>query len=605
MSINVNRSNQSFIEWDQSESIQEKPAEQPAQIEQIEQTKPIEQIEQTKQKIDSPQRINRSVSWGSLSRSLAGTRESIGSIGSIESPLDLEQLRRVAMEFTESQQNADAILATSEGRAQFEEIRKRILLDQEEEIFGPQGQFPGWEAKQRLIFLEPGRVEAIRMAGDGDIIRQLPGTKLSHLITDLAGSEDTEAAARSQQAREQLSDLSMRLVQNQQSADQILSTEDGAISVDALRYMVMNRQEELVLGSMSSAFGWEAKMRLIFFKPREVERIRMLNDQVAIDEFDQVKLTRALNEGGQIVSLPRPSQSNRSQLFEEFMDLIFSTPGKKVGIYGTKVRDGRGIDDLRRNQFPQEYTQREDGSFELKSAALAAHPLGGQFDPYQFLPNIAFHNSEDAFPIDPSFDGDGWPDNNAINYAHGSIGGKQPLNSAVNVFEKDGYYVVQYGFYYADNKGGDYHKHDWNTTSVYLKYNQATGNFEPQYLYNSWHFGGVMTRWSDLKLDSQGRPTVLIGLGTHAARPLGRGQSLPSDYANGLTLRGSDGQAVETSTNRSTGERLSFFTTQSNVGNATFFDSNGTTVERTRAGIYYWWQDHRRNPYPPKLFGMQ
>jgi hypothetical protein len=382
----------------------------------------------------------------------------------------------------------------------------------------------------------------------------------------------------------------MEFTDSQQKADAILATPEGQAQVEEIKRRILQHDEESVLGPQSSAFGWEAKRRLIFFKPHEVERIRMLNDQVAIDEYDEIKRTRALMDGGRLVSYPRPSSSDRTQILGEFLDLIFSTPGKKVGIYGTTVRDGRGIDDLRQQQFPSEYTRREDGSMELKSAPFASHPQGGTFDPYQFLPNIVFQNGEDSFPIDPVFDGDAWPDNNALNYAHGAVGGSQPLKAAVNFYQKDGYIVAQYGFYYADNKGGDYHKHDWNTTSVYLKYNQNTGNLEPQYLYNSWHFGGVMTRWSDLKMDGQGRPTVMVGLGTHSARPLGRWQSLPSEYSQGLNLRQ---------------EPLTFFTTQDNISNAEYFDSSAGSLESTRAGIYYWWQDHRRNPYPPRLFGLQ
>src|SRR5262249_49609322 len=157
-----------------------------------------------------------------------------------------------------------------------------------------------------------------------------------------------------------------------------------------------------------------------------------------------------------------------------------------------------------------------DGSSQLQSAPFASNPTGAKFDPYQFMPNFVYSNGEDSLPVDPVFDGDAWPDNNALNYAHGTIGGEQPLKAAVNVYQKDGYYVVQYGFYYPDNKGGDYHNHDWHTTAVYLKYNDQTGNFEPKYLYNSWHFGGVMTKWSDLQLDAQGHPTVMVGLGTHS-----------------------------------------------------------------------------------------
>jgi hypothetical protein len=404
---------------------------------------------------------------------------------------------------------------------------------------------------------------------------------------------------------ERLRAVAFEFVESQEAANRILSSPDGARAVETIRQLIMSRQEETVFGTMNEVTGWEAKRRLIFFKPYEVERIRMLNDQVALDEFDEVKRARALSEGSQIVSSVRPSVSDRSQIVSEFLDLIFGTRGKKVGIYGTTVRDGRGIDDLRRNQFPGEYTTREDGSLELKSAQFASHHRGAQFDPYQFLPNIAFQNGEDALPVDPSFDGDAWPDNNAFNYAHGAIGGNQPLKAAVNVYEKDGYHVVQYGFYYADNKGGDYHKHDWHTTSVYLKFNNATGNYEPQYLYNSWHFGGVMTKWSDLNLDIAGRPTVMIGLGTHSARPLSRGQYLPDEYLQGLILRGSDGMAFDTATGQSRGERLSFFTTQNNIDRATYFDPSAGRAESTRAGIYYWWQDHRRNPYPPRLFGLQ
>src|SRR5205085_2074387 len=100
------------------------------------------------------------------------------------------------------------------------------------------------------------------------------------------------------------------------------------------------------------------------------------------------------------------------------------------------------------------------------------------------------------------------------------------------------------------------------------------GRYEPQFLYNSWHFGGVMTRWSDLQLDGQGRPTVLVGLGSHSARALAPGENLPSGFNNGVTLRGGDGEAIATGSGQDLGQQLGFFTTQAGVANAQRFDTS-------------------------------
>ncbi len=520
------------------------------------------------------------------------------------SPLSTENLKAAIAKLSESQASANELLSTVDGQAQISELRKQILLGQEAGTFGT-GEFPAWEAKLKLMVLEPNYINQIRLANDDDSVAQLPIAKLAHIAIDFPNDSDPAISKLGVDTRQLLYSTTIKLVQSQQDSNEVMYSSEGQQAIEAMKYLILHHEEEKVLGALNNPGGWDAKVRLMLFKPSEIERIRNLGSPADMDEYDQVKQMRALTDGAKIVSTSRISKGDKLQIVGEFTKMMFDTPGKKLGIFGSKVGDGRSIDDVRKQNSPSEYATASDGSRYLKTADFASDPQGRQFDPYQFLPNIVFQNGEDALPIDPVFDGDASPDNNVFNYAHGAIGGDQPLKANVSFYEKDGYVVAQYGFYYADNKAGDYHKHDWHTTSVYLKYNSDTGSYEPKYLYNSWHFGGIMTKWSDLQLDNQGHPTVLVGLGSHSARPLGVGASIPSDFSRGVTIHGGDGMAVNTASGASYGEQLSFFTTQDNVAQATKFNPEGSAQERTRAGIYYYWQEHRHNPYPPSLFGLK
>ena len=170
----------------------------------------------------------------------------------------------------------------------------------------------------------------------------------------------------------------------------------------------------------------------------------------------------------------------------------------------------------------------------------------GQWDPLDFMPRFAFAPDEDAFPIDPDFDGDGKLTGNGPEtydgtgkYKDGVIGGTQQLNGAFTVTKKGEFTVLTYSFYYATNKAVHYHDNDYSTAQVYLKPSKD-GKLEPAFLYTSWHHGGVLTPWDELAKDQDGRPVIKVHQGSHALQPVGKGEKLPT---KGLQI-GADGQAV-------------------------------------------------------------
>lgn len=197
----------------------------------------------------------------------------------------------------------------------------------------------------------------------------------------------------------------------------------------------------------------------------------------------------------------------------------------------------------------------------------------GRWDPYAWMPRFAFAGNEDAFPVNPRFDGDASFTNNGPrdpsgkgNYADGRIGGNQPLSGGFAVTERDGYVVLTYSFYYAHNKAVSYHQNDYSTAQVYLKPG-ADGKLAPAYLYTSFHHGGTLTPWADLAKDADGRPTVRVFQGSHATVPVGKGQHAPED---GLVIAG-DGQA-SLKGKPLPAQRLAFEAFQGNVANVTRLD---------------------------------
>lgn len=225
----------------------------------------------------------------------------------------------------------------------------------------------------------------------------------------------------------------------------------------------------------------------------------------------------------------------------------------------------------------------------------------GKWDPYQFMPRFVFEKGEDALPVSPTFDGDTNWDNNGPSspgakdghYQDGIIGGDQPLNGAFTVTKKGDYHILTYSFYYAHNKAGSYHENDYSTAQVYLKPG-PDGKLAPTHLMTSWHHGALLTPWSDLGKDDQGRPMVRVQLGSHALQPFGRGEKAPTD---GLHIQG-DGQAVLEG--RPVSQRLEFEAFQTNVSDARYLDpAHAESVARLETMR---WGEAAMNPFLPKLF---
>lgn len=226
----------------------------------------------------------------------------------------------------------------------------------------------------------------------------------------------------------------------------------------------------------------------------------------------------------------------------------------------------------------------------------------GKWDPFAYMPRFVFSPREDAYPVDPSFDGDGSLADNAPqvangpggHYQDGVVGGKQPLDGAFVVTKKAGYTVLTYAFYYAHNKGGEYHPSDYSTVQVYLKPGKD-GKLAPAYLYAAWHRGGILCRYDELKKDAQGRPIVAICRGTHAVQPVGKHAKTPT---TGLQIRG-DGQAEYAG--KPLPLTLRFDAFQSNVLGARVLNTTDPLNKPRLATIQ--WGETELNPLLPAMFG--
>jgi hypothetical protein len=159
-------------------------------------------------------------------------------------------------------------------------------------------------------------------------------------------------------------------------------------------------------------------------------------------------------------------------------------------------------------------------------AAIPAGPMRQAVDPKAFMPLVNFEKGEDVFPTDPGFDGNANVQDNMRTYRRGKTDGKQEPTFYVSGATVGEYTVLRYDVYYVDNRYMNYHNHDWEGFSVYLK-PDATGKLKPAYLMTSWHYDQILTPWSDLQFDATGRPTVLVDKGAHGSRPLKRGMAIP------------------------------------------------------------------------------
>lgn len=295
----------------------------------------------------------------------------------------------------------------------------------------------------------------------------------------------------------------------------------------------------------------------------------------------------ALEKGEQRVAKEREYAGKLDQLrvAAETPDLL-AGPGIPLGILDGKSR----LDEYRaKYDQPIEAGVRFNGTADPKVEDVA-RPGGtpdapAQWDPLEFAPRFIFQPGEDALPVSPSFDGDANLENDAPGkvggkdgaYKDGVIGGKQALSGGFAVTKKGEYTVLSYSFYYPTNKAGSYHNKDWSHAQVYLKPDK-NGELKPEYLYTSWHHGGVLTKWDDLKKDEQGKPIVQVCLGSHASSPLGKDEKMPT---KGLQIRG-DGQAELNG--KAVPHTLTWDAFQSNVTNAKHLEE-GSVPFKARALI--------------------
>lgn len=222
----------------------------------------------------------------------------------------------------------------------------------------------------------------------------------------------------------------------------------------------------------------------------------------------------------------------------------------------------------------------------------------GTWDPYLYAPNFHFDGLEDSFPVRPGFDGDGDWKNDPAHYDHGLVGGDQAVQMNFSVAKKGEYYVLQYASYYVDNKvSGAYHVGDSSVVSIYLKPGK-NGRLEPAYMFSSWHHGALMVPWNELAKDVNGRPSVLVGKGSHALVPA---SSLVKPKADGGLVAWGDGRLAKRGSSRTLPNRLTFNALQGNVRSAEPIDAP-TAVGQLMLQGYFGRGNDLVNPPHPSLF---
>ncbi|MBC7543200.1 MAG: hypothetical protein H7338_10760 [Candidatus Sericytochromatia bacterium] len=175
--------------------------------------------------------------------------------------------------------------------------------------------------------------------------------------------------------------------------------------------------------------------------------------------------------------------------------------------------------------------------------APTSGPLRRTVDARTWLPVLHFEKGEDLVPTDPGFDGNADVRDNAANYNRNRTDGNQAPTIYASARQRGEYTVIRYDTYYVDNRYMNFHEHDWEGFSVYLK-PDAAGQLQPAYLLTNWHHDTMLTPWADLRLDATGRPVVLVDRGAHGSRPQKRNTKVPEGrylHPQGFWL---DGQGV-------------------------------------------------------------
>lgn len=284
--------------------------------------------------------------------------------------------------------------------------------------------------------------------------------------------------------------------------------------------------------------------------------------------------------------------------------LAVRAPGKGLGLNTiaseqskNKISDKRqrNLDEIR---IPVSGIYKDSqGRYRVDEIANPDSP-DGRWDPRKFAPNFHFDGLEDSYPVRPGFDSDLVMKNDPRNYLHGKVGGAQPLDMSFSVSKKGEYYVLQYNSYYVDNKmPAEYHDGDWSSVSIYLKPGKD-GKLAPAYMYTSWHWGGIMTPWDDLQKDATGNPSVIIGRGSHAATPVGKGMKIPND--RGLVVK-ADGTMAKRGSAASLPNTLQYNSPQGNIVGAERIGTQ-SPLDRLAMDVYYGTREERMNPYHPILF---
>jgi uncharacterized protein YcfL len=244
-------------------------------------------------------------------------------------------------------------------------------------------------------------------------------------------------------------------------------------------------------------------------------------------------------------ALTRPTQptgtsvASPSDEYRPTLRLKMANAGRTIGLAAKELFGGHTIDAPKSLQKPWQRTLHRvfpgglvTAAFsqfqpQPAGAAIPATPLRRSVDARAWMPLVHFGKGETVYPTDPGFDGNANVQDNMLTYRRGKTDGNQEPTFYVSAATVGEYTVLRYDLYYVDNRFMNYHPHDWEGFSVYLKPDDK-GQLQPAYLMTNWHHDQILTPWSELQFDAGGRPTVMVDRGAHGSRPLKRGKEVPA-----------------------------------------------------------------------------